>query len=136
MVVDGQDLAAPSTRAASPPCAVARSATCSSGYNLVPTLTAVENVMLPLELDGRAGPQGPQGGDRRARRMGHRRPLDRFPDDLTGGEQQRVAIARAIVGDRGLVLADEPSGSLDTVTGDLVIELLAGQASGALRSCS
>ncbi|MBL8777019.1 MAG: ABC transporter ATP-binding protein [Acidimicrobiales bacterium] len=93
--------------------------------NLVPTLTAVENVALPLELDGM--------GHRRARREAMEAlgrvavdgPLDRYPDDLSGGQQQRVAIARAIVGDRRLLLADEPTGALDSVTADAVIELLA-----------
>ena len=92
--------------------------------NLVPTLTAVENVMLPLELDGLAT------------KVARRRAVEaldqvsvgavgRYPDDLSGGEQQRVAIARAVVGDRSLLLADEPTGALDSIAGDLVIELLA-----------
>jgi putative ABC transport system ATP-binding protein len=93
-------------------------------YNLIPALTAVENVALPLELDG--------VGARRAFRLA-RTALDevglaglegRFPDDLSGGQQQRVAIARAVVGERCLVLADEPTGALDTETGDQVLALL------------
>ena len=52
--------------------------------------------------------------------------LDRFPDDFSGGQQQRIAVARAVVGTRKLILADEPTGALDTMTGDAVIELLAG----------
>jgi putative ABC transport system ATP-binding protein len=52
--------------------------------------------------------------------------LDRFPDDFSGGQQQRIAVARAVVGRRRLVLADEPTGALDTLTGDQVIELIAG----------
>ena len=92
--------------------------------NLLPALTAAENVALPLELDG------VRARDARARAL---RALDelglaslagRFPDDLSGGEQQRVAIARALVGERRLVLADEPTGALDSVTGDSVLALL------------
>jgi putative ABC transport system ATP-binding protein len=94
--------------------------------NLVPGLTALENVMLPLELDG-VPTRAARGVARAAlAAMGLDGPLDRYPDDFSGGQQQRIAIARAIVGDRRLVLADEPTGSLDSVTGDAVIELLAG----------
>jgi len=93
--------------------------------NLIPSLTAIENVMLPLELAG--------GSYRNARGMaldalaavGLDVRLDRYPDDFSGGQQQRIAIARAIVGERRLLLADEPTGSLDTASGDEVIELLA-----------
>ncbi len=94
-------------------------------YNLVPTLTAVENVLLPLEFDGRSGREGRRQAEAALARVGLSRPFDRFPDDLSGGEQQRVAIARAVAGSRALILADEPTGALDTITGDLVIELLA-----------
>ena len=92
--------------------------------NLIPSLTAVENVMLPLELDG----VGARPARRRAvdvlRTVGLDH-VDRYPDDFSGGQQQRIAIARAIVGTRGLLLADEPTGSLDTTNSDQVIELLA-----------
>jgi len=92
--------------------------------NLIPSLTAIENVMLPIELAG--------GGYRNARSLaldalgavGLDVSLDRYPDDFSGGQQQRIAIARAIVGERRLLLADEPTGSLDTASGDEVIELL------------
>jgi putative ABC transport system ATP-binding protein len=92
--------------------------------NLIPALTAAENVSLPRELDG--------DGHRKARALalvaleevGIAELADRFPDDMSGGQQQRVAIARAIVGDRRLVLADEPTGALDTDTGEQVLRLL------------
>jgi putative ABC transport system ATP-binding protein len=92
--------------------------------NLLPSLTAVENVALPLELDGR--------GVRAARRVALAALAEvdmdgqagRFPDELSGGQQQRVAIARALVGQRRLVLADEPTGALDTQTGEAVLRLL------------
>ncbi|MCM0678939.1 ABC transporter ATP-binding protein [Micromonospora phytophila] len=92
--------------------------------NLLGSLTAVENVALPLELDGT--------GVRRARRLaldalaevGLPELGDRFPDQLSGGQQQRVAIARALVGERRLVLADEPTGALDSQTGEAVLHLL------------
>jgi putative ABC transport system ATP-binding protein len=102
--------------------------------NLVPTLTAVENVMLPLELDGISPRRARKEATEALRRVAVDGPLDRYPDDLSGGQQQRVAIARAIVGDRKLVLADEPTGSLDSVTADLVIELLADLVTD--RGCS
>ena len=96
--------------------------------NLIASLTAVENVMLPLELDG----AGARAARAAARAMladtGIGDLADRYPDDLSGGQQQRVAIARALVGDRKLLLADEPTGALDTVTGEAVLELLAARA--------
>lgn len=94
--------------------------------NLVPSLTALENVLLPLELDGvRARAAKERARDALAS-VGITEQIDRFPDDFSGGQQQRIAVARAVVGERRLVLADEPTGALDTLTGDAVIELLAG----------
>jgi putative ABC transport system ATP-binding protein len=94
--------------------------------NLVVSLTALENVMLPLELEG-VGRREAQDRARAAlAAVGLDEQLDRFPDDFSGGEQQRIAVARATVGSRRLLLADEPTGALDTLTGDQVIELLAG----------
>jgi putative ABC transport system ATP-binding protein len=97
-------------------------------YNLVPSLTAVENVMLPLEFGGMPTRQARAAAVAAIERVDVSQPFDRFPDDLSGGERQRVAIARAIAGERDAILADEPTGALDTITGDLVIELLAGLA--------
>jgi len=102
--------------------------------NLVPTLTAVENVMLPLELDGVPTRQARMEATDALARVDVDGPLGRYPDDLSGGQQQRVAIARAIVGHRSLILADEPTGALDSVTADLVIELLASLVSE--RGCA
>ena len=94
--------------------------------NLVPSLTATENVMLPLELEG-VGARSARDQARAAlASVGVDEQLDRFPDDFSGGQQQRIAVARALVGTRKLILADEPTGALDTMTGDAVIELLAG----------
>ena len=93
-------------------------------YNLVPALTAVENVALPLELDGvRAG---------RARRLAQAALEEvglsalgpRFPEEMSGGQRQRTAIARALIGDRRLVLADEPTGALDSQTSEAVLKVL------------
>lgn len=93
-------------------------------FNLLAGLTVVENVTMPLELDGvslrRARPQGLEALDR----LGIADKATRFPDELSGGERQRVAIARAIVGDRHLLLADEPTGALDSVNGEAVMRLL------------
>ena len=91
-------------------------------FQLIPTLTALENVMVPLELRG----------DRRAKRsaidllkrvgLGDR--LDHYPVQLSGGEQQRVALARAFIGQPRILFADEPTGNLDSETGEMVIDLL------------
>ena len=93
-------------------------------YNLIPSLTAEENVALPLELDGIRS--RPAAGMAREvlDEVGLEGLYDRFPDSLSGGQQQRVAIARAVVGNRGLVLADEPTGALDSETGEQVLALL------------
>jgi putative ABC transport system ATP-binding protein len=92
--------------------------------NLVPGLTAVENVMLPLELDGMATRAARAEARGALASVGLDHQVDRYPDDFSGGQQQRIAIARALVGTRRLILADEPTGSLDTTTGDAIIELL------------
>ena len=93
--------------------------------NLIPALTALENVMLPLELDGTSTKQARALATEALHRVGLDHALDRYPDDFSGGQRQRIAIARAVIGDRRLLLADEPTGSLDTVNGDQVVELLA-----------
>ena len=93
-------------------------------YNLIPSLTAVENVALPLELDRVRTRQALEQARAVLDEVGLDGLHDRFPDDLSGGQQQRVAIARAVVGGRGLVLADEPTGALDSQTGEQVLALL------------
>jgi putative ABC transport system ATP-binding protein len=97
-------------------------------YNLVPNLTATENVMLPLEFDGMRPRQARRAAAAALERVGLPQPLDRFPDDLSGGEQQRVAIARAIATERRLILADEPTGALDSGTADRIMDLVADLA--------
>ncbi len=93
--------------------------------NLLVSLTAIENVMLPLEVGGMRTREARAQAAVALRRVDLPEPWDRYPDDFSGGQQQRIAIARAIVGERRVLLADEPTGALDTVNGDLVIELLA-----------
>lgn len=93
--------------------------------NLLASLTALENVMLPLELQGVAGRTAREQAGAALAAVGITQHFDRYPDDFSGGQQQRIAVARAIVGERRLLLADEPTGALDTVTGDAVVELLA-----------
>jgi putative ABC transport system ATP-binding protein len=91
-------------------------------FQLLPALTALENVMLPLELNGGADPEA------RARRVldrvGLAERLGHYPRQLSGGEQQRVALARAFVTEPRLLFADEPTGNLDSQTGEQVIDLL------------
>ena len=93
--------------------------------NLIPALTAIENVMLPLELDGTPSKAARLLAREVLGEVGLSHHLDRYPDDFSGGQRQRIAIARAVIGSRRLLLADEPTGSLDTVNGDQVVELLA-----------
>jgi len=93
-------------------------------FNLIPALTAAENVALPRELDGMRMKQARALAVEALERVGVADLADRFPDDMSGGQQQRVAIARAIVGDRRLILADEPTGALDSETGEAVLRLL------------
>jgi putative ABC transport system ATP-binding protein len=93
-------------------------------FNLLAGLTATENVALPLELDGARA----RVAQRQARavldELGLADRAEHYPDELSGGESQRVAIARGVVGDRRLLLADEPTGALDSVNGDAVMRML------------
>ncbi|TDB89704.1 ABC transporter ATP-binding protein [Actinomadura sp. KC216] len=123
VVLDGTDVGAlgPSGRSALRRRAV--------GYvfqdlNLIPSLTAAENVMLPRELDGARARRARQEAREALAEVGVEELADRFPDEMSGGQQQRVAIARALVGDRRLVLADEPTGALDSHTGEDVMRVL------------
>ncbi|HPG70783.1 MAG TPA: ABC transporter ATP-binding protein [Syntrophales bacterium] len=90
-------------------------------FNLLPTLTAYENVFLALELAGRIQPQAARDA---LERVGLKGKEHRYPHELSGGEQQRVAVARAIVKEPALILADEPTGNLDTATGDQILQLI------------
>ena len=93
-------------------------------FNLIPALTAVENVALPRELDGARARTARREGMAALEEVGILDLADRFPDHMSGGQQQRVAIARAFVGERRLILADEPTGALDTGTGEDILRLL------------
>jgi putative ABC transport system ATP-binding protein len=93
-------------------------------FNLIPGLTALENVALPLELDGVRGETARSEARRALAAVELRGRGHSYPDELSGGQQQRVAIARAMVGTRSLVLADEPTGALDSVIGDGVLSVL------------
>jgi putative ABC transport system ATP-binding protein len=93
-------------------------------FNLLPGLTAGENVTLPLELDGVRARAARATGVEAMEELDVAEHADRYPDELSGGERQRVAIARAIVGERRLLLADEPTGALDSVNGEAVMRLL------------
>jgi putative ABC transport system ATP-binding protein len=123
ILVEGRNLAALS------PAQVAAVRRRSVGYvfqdlNLVPSLSAVENVALPLELDGVSGRRARREARAALDEVGIGELADRFPDDMSGGQQQRVAIARALVGPRRLLLADEPTGALDSTTGEEVLRVL------------
>lgn len=93
-------------------------------YNLIRTLTALENVALPLELDGGSGRAVRSAALEALERVGIGTLAGQYPDSMSGGEQQRVAIARAIAAGRRVVLADEPTGALDSGNGAAVIKLL------------
>jgi len=93
-------------------------------FNLLPGLTAAENVALPLELDGVPGRKAHQAGLAALVQLGMAGRAGHYPDQLSGGERQRVAIARSVVGERRLLLADEPSGALDSTNGEAVMALI------------
>jgi putative ABC transport system ATP-binding protein len=123
VLVEGRDLAGLSR---SQVAAVRRR---SVGYvfqdlNLLPSLTALENVALPLELDGVRGGLARRTARAALEEVGLGALAGRFPDEMSGGQQQRVAIARALVGPRRLLLADEPTGALDSATGEEVLRVL------------
>lgn len=98
-------------------------------FQLLPTLTALENVMLPMELAGRRGDRQRRGRELLSR-VGLERQRDQLPAELSGGEQQRVAIARALANDPPLLVADEPTGNLDSGTGQAIISLFQSLADG------
>jgi putative ABC transport system ATP-binding protein len=93
-------------------------------FNLLPALTAVENVALPLELDGVGARAAHATGRQALEELGLGDRARRYPDELSGGERQRLAIARAVVGNRRVLLADEPTGALDSVNGEAVMRLV------------
>ncbi|MBI2348749.1 MAG: ABC transporter ATP-binding protein, partial [Deltaproteobacteria bacterium] len=93
-------------------------------FNLLPTLTALENVMLPLILDGRAGPKSRLRAEALLQRVGLESRRDHLPEELSGGEMQRLAIARALAFAPPILLADEPTGNLDSRSGEEVLKLL------------
>ena len=98
--------------------------------NLLPALTAVENVMLPRELDGVASRQARREAHEALAAVDVEDLADRYPEEMSGGQQQRIAIARALVGPRRLVLADEPTGALDSTTGEQILRLLRRRVDG------
>ncbi len=93
-------------------------------FNLLAGLTAAENVALPLELDGRSARKARAAGMAALEELGVADQATRYPDELSGGERQRVAIARAVVGERRLLLTDEPTGALDSANGEAVMRLV------------
>jgi putative ABC transport system ATP-binding protein len=92
--------------------------------NLLASLTAAENVALPLELDGTSVRKARQAAIAALSEVDLEELANRFPDEMSGGQQQRVAIARALIGERRLILADEPTGALDSNTGEAVLRLI------------
>ena len=101
-------------------------------FNLLAGLTAEENVSLPLELDGHPLKSARPMARDALKQLGLADQATRFPDELSGGERQRVAIARAVVGDRHLLLADEPSGALDSVNAEAVMRLVRAACHGGV----
>ena len=101
-----------------------RSGVIFQGFNLLPTLNALENVTLPATLDGRAHAEAAPRAEALLRELGLGHRLDHRPDAMSGGEQQRVAIARALLQEPPVLLADEPTGNLDSEASDRLWRLL------------
>lgn len=123
VIVDGQNLATLSKKE------LARVRRVSVGYvfqqfNLLPSLTAAENISLPLELDGMKPALARELAEKSLDEVELGGMADRYPDQLSGGEQQRVAIARGLVGPRSVLLADEPTGALDEATSESILKLI------------
>ncbi|MFZ2871791.1 ABC transporter ATP-binding protein [Zavarzinia sp.] len=93
-------------------------------FHLIPTMTALENVAIPLELAGDAGARDKAAAELGRVGLAHR--LDHYPAQLSGGEQQRVALARALIANPRILFADEPTGNLDSRTGETIVDLLFG----------
>jgi putative ABC transport system ATP-binding protein len=93
-------------------------------FNLLPTLTALENVMLPFILDGRSKPDAEPKAEILLEKVGLAQRKHHLPEEMSGGEIQRIAIARALAFDPPVLLADEPTGNLDSRTGESVLSLL------------
>lgn len=131
VVIDGRPISGLSRRAH----AVLRRRTVGfvfQDYNLLAGLSAAENVALPLELDGVVAREARTEAVTALERLGLSERVNAFPDELSGGERQRVAIARALVGGRRLLLADEPSGALDSANGEAVMRLLVDACEGGV----
>jgi putative ABC transport system ATP-binding protein len=93
-------------------------------FNLLPSLTAAENISLPLELDGMKPNEARRLAEKALEEVEMAGMADRYPDQLSGGEQQRVAIARGLIGPRSVLLADEPTGALDEATSESILKVL------------
>jgi putative ABC transport system ATP-binding protein len=103
-------------------------------FNLLAGLSAIENVTLPLELDGTSAKGAHGAGMAALEDLGLAERATHYPDELSGGERQRVAIARAVVGERGLLLADEPSGALDSTNGEAVMRMILGACKNGMAA--
>jgi len=93
-------------------------------FNLIPTLTVKENVMLPMSLQGYSQWEREEKVNKLLHKLNLYERADHFPNQISGGQQQRVAIARALANDPEVILADEPTGNLDTKTGEIVMDFL------------
>ena len=92
-------------------------------FNLIENLTALENTVIPMNLAGNTGPEVEERAKKLLARLNLSDRMDHFPDGLSGGQQQRIAVARAMANDPPLIVADEPTGNLDTKAGQEIIKL-------------
>jgi putative ABC transport system ATP-binding protein len=93
-------------------------------FNLIPTLSALENVMLPMEMIESPEKESKKRAEELLKMLGLENRMDHKPNELSGGQQQRVAIARALANDPEIILADEPTGNLDSITGRFIMDFL------------